>query len=352
MKKISWLTWIVFIAVLVFLVPRLSEQGQLIEAVQKGNWGWLLGSLIMTIGWNLGLVELYRRSYRVVGIPIKWVELLKLYFASLFTNIITPSFGLAGTALIVRDARYRGSTHVKGLLAFSLESLWAQTGYLLVNLGLLGVILLEGTVPDRVEWAVLLAISIIILAQFVVYALVYNYPSTFEKILRVVSRVGNRVSVKLRKRQVFPEGWSEGRVEEMKRIILLMVVNKRDSISAVLVGVLVGVCEILVCIFLLFSFKQNITMSLLMGFLASGIVAGAFFSGPHGVGVVEFGLTLVLSNYGVERGAATLIAIVYRGLTFWLPFFIGFFCFRSLEMFEGKKEAKVSRNRDEGEKNG
>jgi uncharacterized membrane protein YbhN (UPF0104 family) len=47
-------------------------------------------------------------------------------------------------------------------------------------------------------------------------------------------------------------------------------------------------------------------------------------------------MTVALTSLGVPIGAATVVTLAYRGLTFWLPFVYGFIALRVLEGQWGK----------------
>ena len=49
---------------------------------------------------------------------------------------------------------------------------------------------------------------------------------------------------------------------------------------------------------------------------------------PAGIGVVEGFLTVALSSMYVPLSDATVITLAYRGITFWIPLFIGLLAFR------------------------
>jgi hypothetical protein len=54
---------------------------------------------------------------------------------------------------------------------------------------------------------------------------------------------------------------------------------------------------------------------------------------PQGIGIVEGVTALVLASLGVPAEKAAVIALAFRGLTFWLPFGIGFFQLRRVKSF-------------------
>jgi uncharacterized protein (TIRG00374 family) len=51
---------------------------------------------------------------------------------------------------------------------------------------------------------------------------------------------------------------------------------------------------------------------------------------PSGIGIVEGLMPIGLSSLGVDWSQAVVITITYRTVTFWVPFGIGAWAFRSL----------------------
>ena len=46
---------------------------------------------------------------------------------------------------------------------------------------------------------------------------------------------------------------------------------------------------------------------------------------PAGVGMVEGAMALAFASLGVPTARAAVLAVTYRGLSFWLPFLVGLF---------------------------
>ena len=63
---------------------------------------------------------------------------------------------------------------------------------------------------------------------------------------------------------------------------------------------------------------------------------------PQGVGVVEAAVLVLFTSYGVSGASGMAIALVYRGLVFWMPFLIGAILIQRTKSFR----------RDKGEKSG
>lgn len=60
---------------------------------------------------------------------------------------------------------------------------------------------------------------------------------------------------------------------------------------------------------------------------------------PQGVGVVEAAIAAILTSQGTSLATATAIALVYRGIMFWVPFCIGAALLSQSGFFADKKDA-------------
>lgn len=70
--------------------------------------------------------------------------------------------------------------------------------------------------------------------------------------------------------------------------------------------------------------------------ILAGYVAGLLFTivsiTPQGVGVAETVMVATLHSFGLPVPQAAVITLAYRGLLYWLPFFLGFYFFSRLEL--------------------
>jgi uncharacterized membrane protein YbhN (UPF0104 family) len=56
---------------------------------------------------------------------------------------------------------------------------------------------------------------------------------------------------------------------------------------------------------------------------------------PHGIGVAEGAMALVLTSLGVATQTALAVAVAFRGLNIWLPILIGLFFLRRVRALGG-----------------
>jgi len=66
--------------------------------------------------------------------------------------------------------------------------------------------------------------------------------------------------------------------------------------------------------------------------ISAGLMGTSVMPTPGGAGGAEAGIALVLSGFGLPVTLAISSALIYRLLTFWLPFLPGFFVFEWLQL--------------------
>jgi uncharacterized protein (TIRG00374 family) len=82
------------------------------------------------------------------------------------------------------------------------------------------------------------------------------------------------------------------------------------------------------------AFCQPIGLGPLIAGYSVGILTWMISPIPSGIGLVEGAAALTYASLGIPAGNAAVIAIAYRGLSFWLPFFLGIICLRKLQFRE------------------
>ena len=78
------------------------------------------------------------------------------------------------------------------------------------------------------------------------------------------------------------------------------------------------------------TIRSPVSFGVLIAGYAVGSLLAIISITPSGLGPVEGIMILTYSDLGVMPEAATLVTLVYRGLSFWLPFVTGFAALRRL----------------------
>ena len=332
--KLKWLPWILSIVFMIFVLSRLTEYEQLSEAFGEGDLRWIFVALFFQAMYFILLSRVYQLSFRAAGMKRSFLSIVPVVMSATFANTLTPSAGLAGTAVFVKEGRRGNHSSVRAAAGFVIETIYQQLGFIMIILsGIVYVFLYRNEIAQS-EGLVVLLILAVVLVQMSMFVIAYWKPAVFEALLELLSRVANWVVRKVRKQDLVAKNWSKRRSNELRTIVEGVISSRKLWVSTTATSVLMQLCMYLTFVALFFAFGQdlNIRASLAI-FIASGI-SGTVLLGPQGVGLVEAGLTIILTHYGIPAGPAALIAITFRGLNFWLPLVVGFISFRKLRLFE------------------
>ena len=82
------------------------------------------------------------------------------------------------------------------------------------------------------------------------------------------------------------------------------------------------------------AFQVEFTAGTLIAGFSVGYLFWIVSPTPAGIGFVEGAMTLALGSLNVPLGAATVVALSYRGVIFWVPLPFGMVALRWLERSE------------------
>jgi uncharacterized protein (TIRG00374 family) len=90
---------------------------------------------------------------------------------------------------------------------------------------------------------------------------------------------------------------------------------------------------LLICVLALtfLAFETPFTVGTIVGGFSIGYLFMIVSPTPAGLGIMEGMLTVALNTLRVKLGAAALITLTYRAVTFWFPLALGAIAFRLLD---------------------
>ena len=310
-----------------FILTRLVEMQAILETLQRGDWRYIFIALIIQGIWFFVVAGTFRAIYRAIGINER-LEVLVLTAASAnFTNIVAPSAGVSGAAIFITQARKHGYSTARATVAGALFILSDYLGFLFVlALGL--VVLVRRNNLTSVE---IVASSILVSIALVLAILLYlgmKSERSLSSALAWMSRLVNKLVKPMFKREYL----SEKRAREFARDAALGLQEIRERPQGMLQPILFALINkglliaILWCVFL--AFKVPVSSGTLIAGFSVSYLFMIVSPTPAGIGVVEGFLTVALSSMYVPLSDATVITLAYRGITFWIPLFIGMLAFR------------------------
>ncbi|MCB9419393.1 MAG: flippase-like domain-containing protein [Ardenticatenaceae bacterium] len=326
------LFWILIIAFIWVLIGRFNEIEKLAETLRGGRWQWVALAAVLQLGYYATTSLLYQVSFTAVGVHTRWRNLLPLTFAAVFVNSTAPSGGAAGVALYVDEAVRRGQSGAKTAVG-SLLVLIADFGAFLV---LLTIAL--GTLFTRHN-----LLSYEIITGSIMYLYVGGMtallglglwrPKALLRVLQTVQNSVNRVGGWFRNPTLVRADWAAHNADEFAASAHTIAAQPRKLLPVLAAAFLTHAFDLAS----LFAIFRAFNLAAPLGVIIAGYSMTLLFwivsPTPNGIGVVEGLMPLVYTSLGLPTAAATIITLAFRGLTFWIPFLVGFALLRRLPIF-------------------
>ena len=313
-----------------FLVFRFAEVQTVIATLRQGDGRFVLLAVGAELAWILSVAAVYHAIYRSIGLNESIPKLMLLSTAATFVNVVAPSgLGMGGMAVMVSEARRRGYSSAGVIVAGLLYSLFDYASFLCVlAVGLL--VLVESNDLEAAELAASVFLLVVAAGLALLIYLGMCSSVRLSRILVWAARQANRLTKPLLRREVIPEERARVFAAEVGSGLQLL----RRHPKGLLIPTVLSLCSkgLLVVVMLMMFLSFNVPFS--FGTLIAGFSIGYLFMlvspTPSGIGVVEGALPLALGSMHIPFSAATVVALSYRGITFWAPLLVGMLAFRWL----------------------
>lgn len=327
MKKLI-IVIILFLGIAVVAIS-FSELETIVGTLRHAHLPYFILGILVQFVWFVILGRMYQSVYHLLGIDEQVLTLSRIAQAANFINVVAPTAGVGGIAIFAAEARRRGHPAGKVTVAAALFLLLDQAAFLCVlAVGLIVLVRREDLHAGETSASFLL-LCIAIGYAFILY-LGYRSEEKLGNLLAKIVRVINRVVKLFRKKEYLSESRAHEFAHEVSEGLSGLTERPSSLVRPVLWGILdkILLMLILICAFLSFE----------VPFSAGTIIAGFSIAylflivspTPSGIGIVEGLMPIALTTLSVDWSQAVVITLTYRTITFWVPFGIGAWAFRSL----------------------
>jgi hypothetical protein len=321
-----------------FFFAQIDEVQAIVQTTQKGDWRFLLLALVVQIIWFINVAASYRVIFQAIGIEEKFERLLLLASATYFANVVAPTAGVSGMALLIHEARQRGYSTGRVTAAGVIYLLADYAGFLcILSLGI--IVLLR---RHNLNVAEILASAILVLVAVAIAALMYlgmHSAQTLGSLLAWIARRINALLWVFFHRPYLSEMRAHLFALELEEGLREIRKNPKNLFPALLLALTNKTLLISILFLVFLSFKAPLSIGTLVAGFSVAYLFLIVSPAPAGIGVVEGVMTLVLGSMYIPLGTAVLISLTYRGITFWLPLLFGLFAFRRLARTSDLKTA-------------
>ncbi len=312
---------------LIFIFSNFAELQPVFETIQRGDWRFIALAAVIQIIWLVNIAASYRVIYQLLGIEFGLQNLFLAAAAANFVNVVTPSGGVGGLAVLIDHSKNRGVSTARATLASVLHLLFEYAGLICaISLGL--IVLLRRNNLNAPE---LVATAILLLVTGVIAMILYlgmKSEKAMADALALLARLVNRLVRPFLRRNYLSE--ERGRRFAHEAASGLAEIRRRPKDLIWPFGLSLSNKALLLTIFFLMFIAFKVPFS--TGTLIAGFSIAYLFTivspTPGGIGVVESLLTVSLRSLNVPLGSAAVITLAYRGVTFWLPLLIGMLALR------------------------
>jgi uncharacterized protein (TIRG00374 family) len=312
---------------LIFLLTRGEELQNVLDTLLSGDPRWLGLAILVHLAWMLNIAASFRAIYRLLGVEEQIAHLMLVAAAAQFVSVVAPSGGMGGMAVLLADGRKRGLPSGRVTTGAALFIFAEQVSLLaVVALGL--GILFQLNQLSAAEVLAALILAGIALTIGLMLLLGLRSPELLRRALAAIGGMLNRLLRRFLKRDyfdlsrvdAFSRDVNEG-LQEVRRTPrgLLLPAALAFSSKALLISILSLV---------FIAFGQPFSPGILIAGFSIGYLFYIVSPTPSGVGFVEGAMTLVLSSLRVPLAVAAVIAIAFRGITFWLTILYGMIALR------------------------
>lgn len=310
-----------------FLAGRWDEIVRILDTVQNAAPHWLILGAGLQAVWLLDVAATLRAIYRLLGLDEDINHLFQVAAAAHFIGTITPSMGVGGMAVFVLDGQRRSLPSGRVTTGVTLYILYDYLAFLgVLTLGL--VILLQ---RDQLHAGAVAASAIFAGAALVLSTLILAGMRSTEQLRGLLEWLASIANRTLRL-FIDHDYFSLSRARTFARDVGEGLQRVRGGGAAVLYPAVLALSNKAILITILFAvllaFGQATDLGTVIAAFSIGYLFQIVSPTPSGLGFVEGAMTLSLNSLGVPLGAAAIVALTYRGITFWLPLLYGMLAFR------------------------
>jgi uncharacterized protein (TIRG00374 family) len=322
------------VAGIIFIITQIQDFGSLIDTVKRSYLRFLFIAIVVQGIWLLNVAALYRTIYKVLGIDESLIHMMLVAAAANFVNVVTPTAGVGGMAIFISEARRKEYSSGRTTVASAMFVLFDYLGFLMVLA--LGLIVLFRR--DKLQIPELAASGVLLLIAFGIASLLYLGMHSEQTLGRFLANIASQVN-KIRRvfqRDKSKDYLSVDRAYTFSRDIADGMRELRGKPKKLLLPLLLALSSKVLLIFVLFFVFLAFGVPPSLGTLIAGFSIAFLFMivspTPSGVGFVEGALTLALASFYIPLSDSAVIAIAYRGITFWLPLLFGMAAIRRLDV--------------------
>lgn len=305
-----------------FIIGGRSELEEVSATIKQGIWLFILFAILTQVIWLMVMAFSFKVIYDVIGVEESISGLLPTVLSANFVNIIAPSAGVSGITMLIARARKKGYSTARAMVAGALFVVFDYFGFLcILTVGLFVLFRRNNLTAVEITASTLFGILALIFT-----ILLYLGTQSADALGRALTWMAHQVNKMVRpfiRREYLSIDYARNFAHDAAEGLNDLKRYPKKIVQPMLLAVINKSLLVLVLYFIFMSFKVPVAPGTIVAGFSIGYLFLIISPTPAGLGFVEGSLTLVLNTMYIPLETAAILTLAYRGITFWLPFFIG-----------------------------
>lgn len=333
MKKALLL--ILAIVAVCFIIANVDYLASFLDTMATGALVPLVVSVALMVARHLVQAASYDAAFDAVGHATGFWHNVVLIFSLVFINTFCLFSGATGVAFIIDDARREGCDAGQSTGGAILSQIGYFAAVFVISVIGFMTMLLSGHMNTVfLIGGLILAGVLVVLSSL--FFLGHLRPRFLYRVFMLLEWLVNKV-IGIAGRSL-KAGWGRRSARSFAQTSDLLAESPKGSAITIAYASLSAVLNMACLVAIGYAFGFEHAEALVAAFSVAAISV-LLSPTPQGVGVVEAMITAILTTYGCSVSAAAAIALVYRGIMFWIPFCIGAVMLSQSGFFKPKKSA-------------
>ncbi|WP_278853146.1 lysylphosphatidylglycerol synthase transmembrane domain-containing protein, partial [Gordonibacter pamelaeae] len=316
-----------------FLIANADYLASFLATLQTGALVPLVVACALMLARHLVQAASYDAAFEAVGHKTGFWHNVVLIFSLVFINTFCLFSGATGVAFIIDDAHRRGCDAGQSTSGAILSQIGYFAAILVISVIGFVTMLVSGSMNTLflVGGLALAAVLAVLSGMFVAG---YRKPRILFRLFLGLESLINK-ALGLLKRHLKP-GWGRKTAGSFISSASILAKNPQGTLVTVAYASFSAILNMACLVAIGYAFGFTHVTALVAAFAVAAISV-ILSPTPQGVGVVEAAIAAILTAHGCSLATATAIALVYRGIMFWMPFCIGAVLLSQSGFFADKK---------------
>ena len=327
-----WVFWLLIVGFLWVLISRFTEIEKLVKTISGGIWQLIILAAIIQVIYYVVFTGTYKMAFKTVDVPSRLWDLLPVTLGAVFVNVVAPVGGAAGAALFIDDASRRGQSATRAATGILLQLISDFCAFaLILVVGLVYLFIQHDLQAYEVIGAFVLLVIILSLSSVLVLGL--WHVDLLHRLLGWLQSASRWFAKQVPYVSALSDDWVEHNTREFSEAAQAIARYPNRLTFTFVTALIAHILDIITLYVLFQAFGQPISLGPLVAGYGVGILFWIVSPTPQGIGVVEGVMSLVYTSLHIPGEIALTVTLAFRGLTFWLPLFLGFVMLRKVRIF-------------------